>query len=198
MTIDGFTDPKNCDGRICLGLLSNVNRNGVIDNTRKHIGKGEYTIYCVCTPQVSVWITSPLPSVRYKLRISRLLPYLFNLVTAIFLWISLQTQSVVYHRITHWKYSMIMYSCMYVIPYILYTVQMLEHAHHVSISGLYELQKMCFIRLSFAKGWGQDYPRQDVTSTPCWIEIQLATPLKTIDQKLRNLPQTDLSANSVS
>uniref|UniRef100_A0A0K0DE35 Mothers against decapentaplegic homolog n=1 Tax=Angiostrongylus cantonensis TaxID=6313 RepID=A0A0K0DE35_ANGCA len=39
LIVDGFTDP-NSDERICLGLLSNVNRNSTIENTRRHIGKG--------------------------------------------------------------------------------------------------------------------------------------------------------------
>ncbi len=39
-TIDGFTDPSNLPDRICLGLLSNVNRNSTIENTRRHIGRG--------------------------------------------------------------------------------------------------------------------------------------------------------------
>ncbi|MEE6472445.1 hypothetical protein FKM82_009606 [Ascaphus truei] len=39
--IDGFTDPSNNKNRFCLGLLSNVNRNSTIENTRRHIGKGE-------------------------------------------------------------------------------------------------------------------------------------------------------------
>ncbi|VEL36333.1 unnamed protein product [Protopolystoma xenopodis] len=38
--IDGFTDPSNNSDRFCLGLLSNVNRNSTIENTRRHIGKG--------------------------------------------------------------------------------------------------------------------------------------------------------------
>ena len=37
---DGFTDPSNNSDRFCLGLLSNVNRNSTIENTRRHIGKG--------------------------------------------------------------------------------------------------------------------------------------------------------------
>jgi len=37
--IDGYTDPSRSD-RFCLGLLSNVNRNSTIENTRRHIGKG--------------------------------------------------------------------------------------------------------------------------------------------------------------
>lgn len=39
--IDGFTDPSNNRNRFCLGLLSNVNRNSTIENTRRHIGKGK-------------------------------------------------------------------------------------------------------------------------------------------------------------
>lgn len=41
--VDGFTDPSNNKNRFCLGLLSNVNRNSTIENTRRHIGKG--TVY---------------------------------------------------------------------------------------------------------------------------------------------------------
>ena len=41
MLIDGFTDPSNNRNRFCLGLLSNVNRNSTIENTRRHIGKGK-------------------------------------------------------------------------------------------------------------------------------------------------------------
>lgn len=39
--VDGFTDPSNNKNRFCLGLLSNVNRNSTIENTRRHIGKGK-------------------------------------------------------------------------------------------------------------------------------------------------------------
>lgn len=43
--VDGFTDPSARDDRICLGLLSNVNRNSTIENTRRHIGKGIKMIF---------------------------------------------------------------------------------------------------------------------------------------------------------
>lgn len=43
--IDGFTDPSNNRNRFCLGLLSNVNRNSTIENTRRHIGKGENQLH---------------------------------------------------------------------------------------------------------------------------------------------------------
>ena len=41
IVVDGFTDPSNNADRFCLGLLSNVNRNSTIENTRRHIGKGK-------------------------------------------------------------------------------------------------------------------------------------------------------------
>ena len=40
IVVDGFTDPSNNSDRFCLGLLSNVNRNSTIENTRRHIGRG--------------------------------------------------------------------------------------------------------------------------------------------------------------
>lgn len=43
--VDGFTDPCNNPSRFCLGLLSNVNRNSTIENTRRHIGRGLHIYY---------------------------------------------------------------------------------------------------------------------------------------------------------
>ncbi|KAG7269979.1 hypothetical protein CRUP_021834 [Coryphaenoides rupestris] len=43
--VDGFTDPSNNKNRFCLGLLSNVNRNSTIEHTRRHIGKGLHLYY---------------------------------------------------------------------------------------------------------------------------------------------------------
>ena len=37
LTIDGFTDPSSSE-RFCLGLLSNVNRDPQVEQTRRHVG----------------------------------------------------------------------------------------------------------------------------------------------------------------
>ena len=39
LTVDGFTDPSSAD-RFCLGLLSNIHRDPLIEQTRRYIGKG--------------------------------------------------------------------------------------------------------------------------------------------------------------
>lgn len=52
---DGFCDPSNNADRFCLGLLSNVNRNSTIENTRRHIGKGEYTLLIISVCNLKLW-----------------------------------------------------------------------------------------------------------------------------------------------
>ena len=32
------------------------------------------------------------------------------------------------------------------------------------------------VRISFAKGWGPKYSRQEVTACPCWLEVLLQRP----------------------
>uniref|UniRef100_A0A915M7N1 Mothers against decapentaplegic homolog n=1 Tax=Meloidogyne javanica TaxID=6303 RepID=A0A915M7N1_MELJA len=119
VVIDGFTDPSS-ESRICLGLLSNVNRNFTIENTRRHIGMG---VRLSCTENG--------------------------------------------------------------------VLLMLEKAKSDGYQHVYELQKMCFVRLSFVKGWGADYHRQDVTSTPCWLELQLHQPMAWVDMALSDLEPPD-------
>ena len=54
--------------------------------------------------------------------------------------------------------------------------------------GVDDLRKLCMLRLSFVKGWGPDYPRQDIKETPCWIEVQLHRPLQLLDEVLQAMP----------
>ena len=74
----------------------------------------------------------------------------------------------------------------------------LEQAVQHGYEHTFGISKYCTIRMSFCKGWGADYHRQDVTSTPCWVEIHLNGPLLWFDNVLRamNPPANYITSNS--
>lgn len=69
LTIDGFTDPSSAK-RFCLGLLSNINRDQRIKQTRKYIGEGIHLlyvggeVYIDCRTKSSVFVQSPLMNIH--------------------------------------------------------------------------------------------------------------------------------------
>ncbi|MFH4977238.1 hypothetical protein AB6A40_003947 [Gnathostoma spinigerum] len=163
VVVDGFTDPSGSKDRICLGPLTNVNRNSTIEKTRKYIGRGVRFSFDPSSRDVTVTNLSDAPvfvqsrNSNYKLNLSpttvcRIPPG--------------GTMCIFYYQIF---------------------AQMLQRAQLEGYNDVYELTKMCFIRISFVKGWGADYQRQDVTSTPCWMEMQLHGPLACIDTVMADL-----------
>jgi hypothetical protein len=170
--VDGFTDPSARDDRICLGLLSNVNRNSTIENTRRHIGKGirlthsDNEVYVECLSDSSIFVQSR--NCNY------------------------------YHGFHPTTVVKIPPSCALKIFNMEKFTELLKESVNHGFEAVYELQKMCIIRLSFVKGWGSEYHRQDVTSTPCWIEMHLHGPLQWLDKVLTHMGAPCNPISSVS
>ncbi|GMS89989.1 hypothetical protein PENTCL1PPCAC_12164, partial [Pristionchus entomophagus] len=170
--VDGFTDPTNSDSRICLGQITNVNRNSTCENTRKAIGKGlkldynpDYDIFVTNRSNNSLFVQSILVNIQMHKPLNTVMK------------IPAGHTVCIYHHHTFY--------------------QLLQQARQSSQAQLYDLQKMAFVRISFVKGWGPDYPtRQDITQTPCWIEVQLHQALAWLDQSLQIEKSPDVNCNS--
>lgn len=172
--IDGFTNPSNRNtNRFCLGQLSNVNRNSTIEKTRRHIGKG-------------VQLSSLQDGNVYAENLSDSAIFIQSRITNYLHRFSPTTVCKVpsgYNLRIFNNYEF---------------AKMLQQSANHGFVAVYELTKLCTIRMSFVKGWGAEYHRQDITSTPCWVEIHLHSPLQWLDNILNQMGSPGNHVSSVS
>ena len=171
LTIDGYTHPSSAS-RFCLGVLSNANRTEEIERTRQYIGRGVALHYQ--NGQVHAECLSENP---------------------------VFVQSANCNQRYNWPLATVVKippGCSLKIFDEAAFVQLANETVYQGFEAVYALTRICSIRISFVKGWGESYRRQTVLNTPCWIELHLNNPLKLVDEVLTKMGSPRTKCTSVS
>lgn len=173
--VDGYTGlPMN--GRFSLGLLSNINRNSTIEQTRRAIRQGvclennDAQIFVENLSESSIFFHSKNCNVENQLNQHAVVKIEPRGRQKIF-------DQKVFENLVE---------------------EAIRTHDGKSYERLFSLTEHCIIKMSFVKGWGSIYQRQDVTSTPCWIEIHLLKPYSLIDRYLRQVGPPSCQITSTS
>ncbi|CAG5110321.1 Oidioi.mRNA.OKI2018_I69.chr2.g4733.t1.cds [Oikopleura dioica] len=171
LTIDGFTNPSEAD-RICLGNISNPTRDAQTKMTRTNIGRGlqlSYQFGEVTIQNVSeASIFVQSPNMNH----------FFGAHPLTVVKITAGQSATIFNNQS-------------------FAAILSDSVNH-GFEAVYNLTKMCTMRISFVKGWGSDYRRQHVTSVPCWIELHLNGPLQWLDRVLQQMGSATRKCTSIS
>nr|CAB3266376.1 Smad4 protein [Phallusia mammillata] len=200
VTVDGYVDPSG-GNRFCLGQLSNVHRTEASEKARLHIGKG---VQLVCHGEGDVWVKCLSDHAVF------VQSYYLDREAG-------RSPGDAVHKIYPNAYIKVfdLRQCHRQMQQQAQTASAAANAQAAAVSGnipgpgsvggiapaiglpglsaaagigVDDLRRLCILRMSFVKGWGPDYPRQDIKQTPCWIEIQLHRALQLLDEVLHTMP----------
>nr|CAD2183214.1 unnamed protein product [Meloidogyne enterolobii] len=168
LIIDGGVCASAENTRFCLGVIGNINRNPFVTKVGRSIGKGirlnqkDENIYLESLSDSAVFVQCPL----FARKNGDELATVYRLKAS-----DASTSSSNGSK-----------------PFCLFDMKMfdtlLTEARLLGYNALYMLQIYCLCRISFVKGWGQEYRRQTITSCPMWIEVQFPRPLQILDEVL--------------
>ena len=146
--IDGFTDPSNAE-RFCLGGLTNVHRTFEIDKARRHIGRGvklfhtRGIVFAECISDNPVFVQSPITNQRlswHPATVCKIPP----------------SKSLLSPQNDDGSVPCVVEVRLKIFDSDDFT-RILGAAVHEGYEAVYNLMRMCIIRMSFVKGWGVEY-----------------------------------------
>ncbi len=157
LVIDGFCDP-NASDRFCLGSLTNVNRTAESEACRRMIGNGVRLYYiggevfAECLSETPIFVQSPSCNQRFQWHpatVCKIPPRRFCL-----------------SRKDTEMNSYFLLGCNLKIFSNTEFAQMLRETIQFGYEAVYNLTRICAIRMSFVKGWGEEYRYVNFLKSP--------------------------------
>lgn len=189
VTVDGFTNPSAAD-RFCIGFLSNVHRPAAVQKARLHIGKGvkletkyDGDVWLQNLSDNAVFLSSPYLDQQSRRPVG-------DAVHKIYPRASLKVFDLrETHRMLSSKAEVARQAAAAQAAAVAGTagVHSIDSGDQLAAAaiGVDDLRRFCILSMSFVKGWGLDYQRNNIKDCPCWIEIHLHRALQLLDEVLQ-------------